>query len=141
MRAEIEGLKGSPKTDFDNDAKKPTRILVAEDTPSNQKTIIEMLKRLGYRADLAANGVEAIQALKQRTYDLVFMDVKMPEMNGITATIEIRQRWPDNNLKIIAFTAYALKGDREKCLRAGMDDYIAKPVLMKDLEAILRKYV
>jgi CheY-like chemotaxis protein len=113
---------------------------VAEDNPSNRKVLLEMLKRLGYKPDLAADGREVLQALERQNYDLVLMDIRMPEMDGITATREIRRIWPESGPKIIAITAFALKGDREKCLEAGMDDYISKPVQKKALEAILMKY-
>jgi|GEM_PF-343182 len=119
--------------------KKPLRILVAEDVPSNQMVLVEMLKRMGYRADMAADGCEVLQALELLPYDLVLMDVQMPEMDGLEAARQIRKRWPVWP-KIIAITAYAMEGDREKCIEAGMDDYIAKPVKKDDLEAILRKY-
>jgi CheY-like chemotaxis protein len=98
-----------------------------------------MLKKLGYKADIAANGIEALQALERQHYDVVLMDIKMPEMDGLEATRIIRQRWP-NGPKIIALTAYALEGDREKCLEAGMDGYIAKPVKKEDLAEVLEKY-
>ena len=75
---------------------------------------------------MAANGIEALQALERQHYDLVLMDVKMPKMDGLEATSIIRQRWPENGPKVVAVTAYALEGDREKCLEAGMDDYISK---------------
>ena len=117
----------------------PLRILVAEDNPSNQKVLVEMLKRMGYRADAVADGREVIEALERRPYDLIFMDVKMPEMDGLLATKEIRRRWPTNGPKIIAITAYALSGDREKCLEAGMDGYIAKPVQKAELAKVLKK--
>jgi CheY-like chemotaxis protein len=116
------------------------RILVAEDNPSNQRVLVEMLKRLGYRADAVANGREVIEALERQDYDLVLMDIKMPEMDGITATQVIRNLRPDSGPKIVAITAFALEGDREKCLEAGMDDYISKPVQVKELAAILKKY-
>jgi CheY-like chemotaxis protein/DNA-binding MarR family transcriptional regulator len=115
----------------------PLRILLAEDNISNQKVILAILKRLGYEADAVANGKEALSALEAGHYDVVFMDVKMPEMDGLEATRIIRQRWPDKGPKIIAITAYALKGDRERCLEAGMDDYISKPVRMEDLAQAL----
>ena len=118
---------------------KPMRILVAEDNPSNQRVLVEMLKRLGYRADAVADGREVIQALERQDYDLVLMDIKMPEMDGITATQVIRKLRPENGPKIIAITAFALEGDREKCLEAGMDDYIAKPVQMRELAEVLKK--
>lgn len=116
---------------------KPMRILVAEDNPSNQRVLVEMLKRIGYRADAVANGREVIEALERQNYDLVLMDVKMPDMDGITATQLIRKLHPENVLKIAAITANALDGDREKCLEAGMDSYIAKPVKIEDLRAVL----
>ena len=89
-------------------------MLLAEDNVSNQKVILSMLKRLGYRAQAVSNGREALQALERETYDIVLMDVRMPEMDGLEATRMIRLRWPDNAPKVIAITAYALKGDREK---------------------------
>jgi signal transduction histidine kinase/CheY-like chemotaxis protein/DNA-binding transcriptional ArsR family regulator len=116
------------------------RVLLAEDNVSNQKVTMTMLKRLGYSADVAANGIEALKALEQQQYDIVLMDVRMPEMDGLEATKIIRQRWPDKGLKIIAITAFALQGDKEKCLAAGMDDYISKPVRMNDLAKLLGKY-
>ena len=118
---------------------KPMRILVAEDNPSNQRVLVEMLKRLGYRPDAVADGREVIQSLERQDYDLILMDVKMPEMDGITATKVIRKLRPENGPTIVAITAYALEGDREMCLEAGMDDYISKPVQLKELAAILKK--
>ncbi|VVB64896.1 Chemotaxis protein CheY [uncultured archaeon] len=120
--------------------RKPMRILVAEDNPSNQRVLVEMLKRMGYRADAVVDGSEVIQALERQDYDLVLMDVKMPEMDGITATRVIRKLRLERGPTIVAITAYALEGDREKCLEAGMDDYISKPVQLKELAAILEKY-
>ncbi len=119
---------------------KPLSILVAEDNPSNQRVLVEMLKRMGYRPDAVADGKEVLQALELRPYDLIFMDVRMPEMDGITATKEIRKRLPDRGPKIVAITAYALEGDREMCLEAGMDDYVSKPVQRRDLQDMLLKY-
>ncbi|HWQ18262.1 MAG TPA: PAS domain S-box protein, partial [Methanotrichaceae archaeon] len=124
---------------FENLAeKKPLAILVAEDNPSNQRVLVEMLKRMGYRPDAVADGKEVLQALEIRPYDLVLMDIKMPEMDGLEACQKIRKTWPENGPKVIAITAYALEGDREKCLEAGMDDYIAKPVKNNDLATLLR---
>jgi CheY-like chemotaxis protein len=114
------------------------RILLAEDNVTSQKVAKQMLRRLGYRADVVANGIEALQALERQPYDLVLMDLRMPEMDGLQATRIIRQRWPDNGPKIIAITAYALQGDKEKCIDAGMDDYISKPIRMNELAAILK---
>lgn len=118
----------------------PLRILLAEDNLSNQKVTLQMLSKLGYRADAVVNGQEVLEALERQPYDIVFMDVKMPVMNGIEAARAIRKRWPENGPKIIAITAYVLHGDKEKCLDAGMDGYIAKPVQKEDLAEVLEKY-
>lgn len=115
----------------------PLRILLAEDNSSSQKVALQMLKKLGYKADIVANGIEALQALERQHYDVVLMDVRMPEMDGLEASRIIRQRWP-NGPKIIAITAYALDGDREKCLEAGMGGYISKPVKKEDLARALK---
>ncbi|HSD59193.1 MAG TPA: response regulator, partial [Methanotrichaceae archaeon] len=116
----------------------PLRILLAEDNLSSQKVAQQMLRKLGYKADIVANGIEALHALDRQHYDVVLMDVRMPEMDGLEATRIIRQRWPNDGPKIIAITAYALEGDREKCLEAGMNDYIAKPIQKEDLARALR---
>lgn len=118
---------------------KSMRVLVAEDNPSNQRVLVEMLKRFGYRPDAVADGREVIQALERQNYDLVLMDVKMPEMDGITATQVIRKLRPEDGPRIVAITAFAQEGDREKCLEAGMDDYIAKPVNMGELARVLKR--
>jgi signal transduction histidine kinase len=118
----------------------PLRILAAEDNPSNQRMLMEMLKKMGYRADAVADGREVLKALERRPYDLVLMDIRMPEMDGITAAREIRKRWPKKGPKIIAITAYAMAGDKEMCLNAGMDGYIAKPVQMDELAEVLKRY-
>lgn len=117
------------------------RILLAEDNVSSQKVALEMLRKLGYRADIAANGVEVLQALERQSYDVILMDLKMPEMDGLEATRCIRERWPvAKQPRIIAITAYALEGDRDKCLVAGMDGYISKPVEIRELEDVLNKF-
>jgi CheY-like chemotaxis protein len=118
----------------------PLKILLAEDNIQSQKVTLQMLKKLGFSADLAANGLEVLQALKRQRYDIILMDVRMPEMNGLEATRIIRQRWPDNKPLIIAITAYGLEGDREKCLDAGMNDYLSKPIKLKELQIMLGKY-
>ena len=112
----------------------PLEILVAEDNLVNQQLVRQWLKQLGYQATLVNNGQEALDALRQHSYDLVLMDVQMPKMDGISATQQICQQWPDaERPKIIAMTANAMKGDREICLNAGMDAYLSKPVQLQDL--------
>jgi PAS domain S-box-containing protein len=116
------------------------RILLAEDNVVNQKVAIHLLDRIGYRADIAANGLEVLEILKRQSYDVVLMDVQMPEMDGLEATRRICQDWPANQKPtIIAMTANAMQGDREKCLEAGMDDYITKPVRREELAIALSK--
>ncbi len=117
----------------------PPRILLAEDNESSQMVALQMLHKLGYKADAVANGLEVIHAMERQHYDIVLMDIKMPEMDGLEATRIIRQRWPDGP-KIIALTAYGLEGDREMFIEAGMDDYISKPVQKEDLARMLEKY-
>ena len=112
----------------------PLRILLAEDHPNNQKLACHVLGRMGYRVDVAANGLEALEALARQPYDVVLMDMQMPEMDGLDATREIRRRWPDpHGPEIVAMTANAMQGDRELCLAAGMDDYISKPLRLQAL--------
>lgn len=118
----------------------PLRILLAEDMVVNQKVALLILKQLGYRADVANNGLEVIEALERQTYDVVLMDVQMPEMDGLTATREVCQRWsPEDRPHIIAMTANAMQGDREMCLDAGMDAYITKPVRINELRDVLSR--
>jgi signal transduction histidine kinase/CheY-like chemotaxis protein len=112
-------------------------ILLAEDNAVNQIVTKRMLDKLGYKADVAANGIEVLQALERQNYDLVFMDVQMPEMDGLEATKAIRKRW-QKEPEIIAMTASALKGDKEMCLAAGMDGYISKPTKMEALRSALQ---
>jgi len=107
----------------------PLRILLAEDNLVNQKLALRLLSQMGYRADLAANGLEAIERMARETYDVVLMDVQMPELDGLEATRQILAKHaPDNRPRIVAMTANAMHGDREACLAAGMDDYLTKPI-------------
>ncbi|HVV00491.1 MAG TPA: response regulator, partial [Verrucomicrobiae bacterium] len=107
----------------------------------NQKVGLSVLHKLGYRADIANNGVEVLRALEQKEYDVLFLDVQMPEMDGLEAARRICDRWPPQKRpKIIAMTGNALTGDREKCLQAGMDDYISKPIRIGDLQTALEKW-
>ena len=125
-----------PVSDHQGQLDPSLSILVAEDNLVNQIVTKKMLNKLGYRADVAANGKEVLRALEARAYDVIFMDVQMPEMDGLEATKEIRRRWPEGP-KIIAMTAIALKGDREKCLAAGMDGYISKPTRIEAIREAL----
>jgi CheY-like chemotaxis protein/nitrogen-specific signal transduction histidine kinase/HPt (histidine-containing phosphotransfer) domain-containing protein len=126
----------------------PLRILLCDDNVINQKVAVRLLQQMGYRADVAANGLEALAALDRQPYDLVFMDVMMPEMGGLEATCLVRERQKQtaqfphykSPIIIVAMTAGAMQGDREKCLAAGMDDYIAKPVRLEHVRAILERW-
>jgi len=124
--------------DHDLGARHPLRILLAEDNPVNQKLALRLLDRMGYRADVATNGLEAIDAIEGSAYDIVLIDVQMPELDGLEATRRIRGRWPGSaGPRIVAMTANAMEGDREACLAAGMDDYISKPIRPEALGAAL----
>jgi GAF domain-containing protein/CheY-like chemotaxis protein len=118
-------------------ARHPLRILLAEDNAVNQKLALRLLDRMGYRADVAENGEEAVAAVEGSTYDVILMDIQMPELDGLEATRRIRRRWPGDTPRIVAMTANAMDGDREACLEAGMDDYIAKPIAPEALQATL----
>jgi CheY-like chemotaxis protein/nitrogen-specific signal transduction histidine kinase/HPt (histidine-containing phosphotransfer) domain-containing protein len=118
----------------------PLRILVAEDNLVNQQLALLVLQKLGYRAEVTANGLETLQALEREPYDVVLMDVQMPTMDGLEATRRIHQRWPEGRRPhIIAATASAMAEEREACLAAGMDDYLSKPIRVEELAAALRR--
>jgi PAS domain S-box-containing protein len=117
----------------------PLRILVAEDNPINQKFAVRLLTKLGYRPDLVSDGGEAVEAALRRPYDLILMDVQMPETDGLIATRQIRQRVTTRQPRIIAMTAAAVSEDKERALDAGMDDYLSKPVRFDELARVLRE--
>jgi two-component system, sensor histidine kinase and response regulator len=126
----LRGLAGAP------------RVLVAEDSPMNQRVAVGMLEQLGCTTTVVGNGLEALDAVRRLPFDAILMDCQMPEMDGFEATAAIRhEEPPGRHLPIIAMTANAMKGDRERCLEAGMDDYVSKPVRVEDLETALRRYL
>ncbi len=125
----------------------PLRILLVDDNAINQKVAVRILQQMGYRPEVAANGREALDAIERQPVDLIFMDVMMPEMDGMEATRHIRKRQMSGEHKnyqshiiIVAMTAHAMQGDREKCLAAGMDDYLAKPIRPKDVRDMIVKW-
>ncbi|NES74274.1 MAG: response regulator [Okeania sp. SIO2D1] len=135
--------KANTKIDSNLGVRLPLRILLAEDNVVNQKVALSMLARMGYRPDVVSDGLEALMALERIPYDLVFMDVQMPEMDGLEATKHICERYGrdlDKRPAIVAMTAGAMDGDREICLQTGMDDYMSKPVKVEDLQEILENW-
>lgn len=131
--------KALMEIDHEMALKQPLRLLIAEDNAVNQKVALKMLAKMGYRADIAGNGLEVLDALNRQNYDAILMDLQMPEMDGLEATKEIRKRLPENRPRIIAMTANAMPGDREICLEAGMDDYLSKPVRIEQLQTVLKR--
>jgi CheY-like chemotaxis protein/HPt (histidine-containing phosphotransfer) domain-containing protein len=130
------------RTELDPDMARrhPLRILLAEDNVVNQKVALRILGQMGYRADIAGNGLEAIDAVARQAYDVVLMDVQMPELDGFEASRELNRRWPgERRPRIVAMTANAMQGDRELCAAAGMDDYVAKPIRVEELIAALER--
>ncbi|MDH5724686.1 MAG: response regulator, partial [Nitrospira sp.] len=121
----------------ETEAQVDLRVLLAEDNIVNQKVAVRLFQRLGYRIDVVANGREVLEALSRIHYDVVFMDCQMPEMDGFEATHLIRERAQWDRVPIIAMTANAMQGDRERCLAAGMDDYVSKPISMDALASVL----
>ena len=127
------------KLDAGMAARHPLRILLAEDNVVNQKLAMRLLQQMGYRADLASNGIEAVESVERQAYDVVLMDVQMPELDGLDATRRIRALGAaHDSLRIVAMTANAMQGDREMCMDAGMDDYLTKPIRVERLvEALI----
>lgn len=138
-RASPRAISGQLRSDMKSRRQPDVRILLAEDNPVNQKVTLQMLKKIGYEADVVANGLEVLEALERQPYDIILMDVQMPEMDGLEAAKNIRERW-HNGPKIIAITAYALEGDKDRCLEVGMDDYISKPIQIIELQSKLIKW-
>jgi CheY-like chemotaxis protein/HPt (histidine-containing phosphotransfer) domain-containing protein len=121
--------------------KVPLRLLIAEDNPVNQKLVVRLFEQMGYRIDVTANGLEVLDALQRQPYDMVFMDIQMPEMDGLEATRRIAEIFPDTLQPIIvAVTANALDGDRERCLEAGMHDYISKPIRIDTVQQTILRW-
>jgi CheY-like chemotaxis protein len=122
-------------------AQQSTRLLLAEDNFVNQKVAVNLLTSIGYRTDVVANGLEVLAAVEKQAYDIIFLDMQMPEMDGLEAArrlVESHPR-PENRPWIIALTANAMQGDREQCLAAGMDDYLSKPIKKADLAAAIER--
>jgi CheY-like chemotaxis protein len=131
---------GAPIPETAKPTASPLRILLAEDNAVNQKVALRLLEQLGYHADVAANGLEVLVALERQRYDVVLMDVQMPELDGLDASRRIHDRWPDEaRPRIIAMTANAMAEDREACIAAGMDDYVAKPIRPTELATALSR--
>jgi signal transduction histidine kinase/CheY-like chemotaxis protein len=128
-----QSQSAKPAIDAGMAKRHPLRILLAEDNQVNQKLAIRILEQMGYRADIASNGLETIESIERQEYDVILMDVQMPEMDGLEATRQIIARWPHHHPRIIGLTANALEGDRQQCLAAGMNDYIAKPIRVEEL--------
>jgi CheY-like chemotaxis protein len=143
VRMLAANVDAEPAVEIASDGKAATsslRILLAEDNAMNQKVALRLLDRLGYGADVAANGLEALEALERQSYDVVLMDVQMPELDGLDASRRICERWPpETRPRIIAMTANAMPEDREACLAAGMNDYVAKPIRAEELAHALKR--
>jgi CheY-like chemotaxis protein/HPt (histidine-containing phosphotransfer) domain-containing protein len=138
--AALDAELARPQLDADMSRRHPLSILLAEDHATNQKLALLVLKRLGYRADVAANGLEVLEAVRRQHYDVVLMDVQMPEMDGLEATRAIGREFPpDRRPRIVAMTANAMKEDQEECFAAGMDDFIVKPIKFEELVTALNR--
>ena len=141
MGLAIKAAERSPEDDESKTGEKfPLRILLAEDNVVNQRVANLILKRMGYRSDTVANGLEVLEALRQRDYDVILLDIQMPEMDGFSVAREICRIYEKKNRpRMIAMTANALQGDRERCLDAGMDDYLTKPVRREEILLRLKR--
>jgi len=140
QKAAAVAAPAAPKLDQEMAAHLPLRILLAEDNVVNQKLAVHLLGQMGYRPDVAANGLEVLRSLERQPYDVILMDVQMPEMDGLEASRQICARWPRGQRPhIIAMTANAMQGDRERCLEAGMDDYVSKPIRVEELKSALSR--
>ena len=128
-----------PSADPDLGRRHPLRVLLAEDNAVNRKLALRLLSNMGYSAEVAGDGLQAIAALENSDFDVVLMDVQMPELDGLEATRRIRARWPERPVHIVAMTANAMAGDRDLCIAAGMNDYVSKPIRLPELAAALVK--
>ena len=147
MRAPVEKVP-DVKPETPKAAAQSLQVLLCDDNSINQKVAARILQQIGYKPDVVANGQEALDAMDKKKYDLVFMDVMMPEMDGLEATRQIRNRQKagvsenyKSRIVIIAMTAQAMQGDREKCLASGMDDYLAKPIRPGDVSGMIAKWM
>ncbi len=144
VSATAPGAKPAAKAALDPQMaqRNPLRILLAEDNLVNQKLALRLLGQMGYSADVVVNGLQALERVEQQPYDVVLMDVQMPEMDGLEASRRITAKWqPHERPRIVAMTANAMQGDREACLAAGMDDYVTKPIRVEALVAALQQVV
>jgi signal transduction histidine kinase/DNA-binding response OmpR family regulator len=135
--------RSQPQIEHPQTRRAPARLLLAEDNAVNQVLALRLLERLGHQVVVAANGREALEAFEREPFDAIFMDVQMPEMGGFEATAHIREleRTTGGHIPIVAMTAHAMKGDRERCIEAGMDEYVSKPVKSRELAAVVAKVV
>ena len=137
--SERKSAQANPKFDSQLSEKLPLKILIAEDNLVNQKIVTKIFKRLGYSVDIAVNGLEVLSALENKPYDVIFMDIQMPELDGMEATRLVLEKYSQESPYIIAMTANAIDGDREKCLAIGMKDYISKPIKINAIVEALYK--
>jgi len=139
---QVDGEEAPERHDEPHRSRKSLRILVVEDNLVNQKLSARLLEKMGHRVTVAGNGKEALEHLAQQEFDLILMDVQMPEMNGFETTARIREaeRETGRHVPIIALTAHAIKGYRDKCLKAGMDGYISKPIKPAEMRQVIEKY-